>query len=67
MAHIKAHDGAFYNEVADCAAKAGAMSWVATGAPLLLDRNWFLDPTLADWTDVALGDGLYRQQRGFTQ
>ena len=62
--HIKAHNGTFYNEVVDCAAKAGAEQLVATGLPLLIGRAWFQDPTIAERASVAYSSGSQRARQG---
>ena len=46
LAHIKAHDGGFFNEVADCVAKAGAAGWFLSGTPLLVGDVVFMESSV---------------------
>ena len=48
--HVKSHEGAPFNELADDFAKAGALVFCDTGAPFMLSADWYNpeSPT-ADW------------------
>ena len=64
LMHIKAHDGAFYNELAECAAKTGASLDFVTGPPVLIGCAWFTGPTISEWAHLAFCTGSQRKSLG---
>ena len=56
---------ALFNEVADCASKAGAAGWLLSGTPLHVGDVFFRESSVVDSACIAFGSVQYRAAVGF--